>query len=57
MFDLASDTELPQKPELVGLKGAELEAYPMWVQPQHVQNVPHAGEATVCRLARPQTSR
>lgn len=50
---LTSDTELPQNPELVGLKGAELKPYPMRFQPQPVQNMPHAGEAPVRRLAHP----
>ena len=50
---LTSDTELPQNPELVGLNGAELKPYPMRFQPQPVQNMPHAGEAPVRRLARP----
>lgn len=50
-----SSTELPQKPDMVGLQGADLKACPAWFQPQPVQNMPHAGEAPVRRLTHPLT--
>ena len=55
IFGPTSSTELHQKPELVGLPGADLKACPVWFQPQPVQNMPHAGEAPVCRLTHPLT--
>lgn len=53
-FSLTSSIE-HQKPELVGLPGADLKACPAWFQPQPVQNMPHAGEAPVRRLTHPLT--